>query len=701
MRKFTSIAAAIALCAGGSVGVILSAPSEATITPKAMAPSDASGTNLSLITLVTVGQCASGDKIQVSITGNGFPGVGYGMTGKDKTEDKVSGSNYSLDLLETMASAALAQNPVATLSGWYTFTANCYQGLAPTVLDSFQSRIYFTDATHWTQPISTTTTVSSTPQSITDGDSVTLTSRITPSNATGSVEFFYTPVGGAKTSLGTATVSGGVATKEITSGLPAGDAGAYVRSYFAAAFTGTGAYADSATAPSFTGSAVDVRGAGNPPQGGGAVKAAIGGGPTGTKGSSFSFDWTDDCPTNNVNTKYQLFVLGDGFPLNGYAMGGLTSAEVATITVGQLRLDAAETMTEAAAAQSPPAVIASGNRYDFEVRCFSRNDGQGIGYQRPIAVVASGSMWFTTSTAWQNTSPQVGPVNTTLTLSASSLAPKANQPVDYTATVAPSDAVGSVTFTATAFVGGSEIVLGTDAVSNGVATVRHALGTNGSVVAQYTISAVFTPTDANSFVDSSDSQTATVSAETLINSVKPTLSAAKVGAASTCSVGTWVGATKYNLVLKVGTGTVASKTDQVAGATVSYTPVAADVAKSLSCTVTAIAQYGATKDVSATAVAIAQGNAPSNTVAPKISGALSVGGTLKVTTGTWSLSGVTYSYQWVKYSGTNATNIANANSASYKIAAAMKGLTLGVVVTAAKSGYKSGAVTIKTSGSVK
>ena len=701
MRKFTSIAAAIALCAAGAAGVIMSAPSEATITPKAMAPSDASGTNLSLITLVTVGQCASGDKIQVSITGNGFPGVGYGMTGKDKTEDKVSGSNYSLDLLESMASAALAQNPVATLSGWYTFTANCYQGIAPTVLDSFQSRIYFTDATHWTQPISTTTTVSSTPQAITDGDTVTLTSRITPANATGSVEFFYTPVGGAKTSLGSAAVTEGVATKDVSSGLPSGDAGAYVRSYFSASFTATGAYADSATAPGFTGAAVDVRGAGNPPQGGGSVRAAIGGGPTGANDSSFRFDWTDECPTNNANTQYQLVVIGDGFPLNGYALTGRTSAEVATITAGQLRLDAGETMKDAAAAQSPPAVIASGNRYDFEVRCFSRGEGQGIAYQRPVAVVASGSMWFTTSTAWQNTSPQVGPVNTTLTLSASSLAPKANQPVDYTATVAPSDAVGSVTFTATAFVGGSEIVLGTDAVSNGVATVRHALGTNGSVVAQYTISAVFTPTDANTFVDSSDSQTATVSAETLINSVRPTLGTAKVGSATACSTGTWVGVTKFNLVLKVGTSTVASKTNQVAGASVSYTPVAADATKTLSCRVTGVAQYGATKDVDATSVTIAQGDAPRNTVAPKISGTLSVNSTLRVTTGTWSLAGVTYKYQWVKYAGTKATNIAGANGASYKVLSAMKGLTLGVVVTASKSGYKTGSTTVKASGVIK
>ena len=65
------------------------------------------------------------------------------------------------------------------------------------------------------------------------------------------------------------------------------------------------------------------------------------------------------------------------------------------------------------------------------------------------------------------------------------------------------------------------------------------------------------------------------------------------------------------------------------------------------------------------------------------------------------MAGVTYKYQWVKYAGTKATNIAGANGASYKVLSAMKGLTLGVVVTASKSGYKTGSTTVKASGVIK
>lgn len=73
---------------------------------------------------------------------------------------------------------------------------------------------------------------------------------------------------------------------------------------------------------------------------------------------------------------------------------------------------------------------------------------------------------------------------------------------------------------------------------------------------------------------------------------------------------------------------------------------------------------------------------PVNTVAPAISGTLAHGSTLTSTTGTWTGTGIAYSYQW--YSGANA--VAGATSSTYVTQASDVGNMMTCIVTATNGG---------------
>ena len=72
-------------------------------------------------------------------------------------------------------------------------------------------------------------------------------------------------------------------------------------------------------------------------------------------------------------------------------------------------------------------------------------------------------------------------------------------------------------------------------------------------------------------------------------------------------------------------------------------------------------------------------NSPTNTVAPVVSGVPKTTQTLSVTTGTWTNSPSSYSYQWQR---NNTTNIGGANSSTYVVQNADVGNTLNCRVTA-------------------
>lgn len=74
--------------------------------------------------------------------------------------------------------------------------------------------------------------------------------------------------------------------------------------------------------------------------------------------------------------------------------------------------------------------------------------------------------------------------------------------------------------------------------------------------------------------------------------------------------------------------------------------------------------------------------APVNTVAPAISGTLAHGSTLTSTTGTWTGSSITYSYQWY---GAGVA-ISGATSSTYITQASDVGNMITCVVTASNTG---------------
>lgn len=82
-------------------------------------------------------------------------------------------------------------------------------------------------------------------------------------------------------------------------------------------------------------------------------------------------------------------------------------------------------------------------------------------------------------------------------------------------------------------------------------------------------------------------------------------------------------------------------------------------------------------------------SAPVAKTDPSIAGTAVVGGVLTAKPGTWSVAGVTFSYQWLR----NGAVIPGATQADYKVVSADAGKSLQVEVTATKSGLPSGIAT--------
>ncbi|OUE07703.1 Cna protein B-type domain protein [Clavibacter michiganensis] len=162
----------------------------------------------------------------------------------------------------------------------------------------------------------------------------------------------------------------------------------------------------------------------------------------------------------------------------------------------------------------------------------------------------------------------------------------------------------------------------------------------------------------------------------------PTLTGtAQVGATLTASPGTWA-PVPTTFTYRWFVANVA-----VAGATAAtYSPVAADVGKRITVTVTgAKAGYTtAAKTSAASAAVVAAPAAKSFAVAsaPTIAGTAAVGSVLTATTGTWSPAPA-FTYQWT--AGTTA--IAGATGSTYTLGTADLGKTITVTITATATGY--------------
>ena len=166
------------------------------------------------------------------------------------------------------------------------------------------------------------------------------------------------------------------------------------------------------------------------------------------------------------------------------------------------------------------------------------------------------------------------------------------------------------------------------------------------------------------------------------NTVAPTVSPSgtqSTGTLITANVGTWAGTATIVYEYKWTRNGVA-----ISGATAStYTIQSADDGTTIRVEVKGSNTYGESAFVaSSNSVSAVNAIAPSNTVAPVISGTAVVGQTLTSTTGTWTGTPTpTYSYQWKR----GATNIGT-NATTYTLVAADAGQSITCVVTATNAG---------------
>ncbi|OUE24387.1 carboxypeptidase regulatory-like domain-containing protein [Clavibacter michiganensis] len=162
----------------------------------------------------------------------------------------------------------------------------------------------------------------------------------------------------------------------------------------------------------------------------------------------------------------------------------------------------------------------------------------------------------------------------------------------------------------------------------------------------------------------------------------PTISGtAQVGATLTAAPGTWA-PVPTTFTYRWFAANVA-----ISGATAStYAPVAADVGKRITVTVTG-ARSGyttAAKTSAGTAAVVAAPAAKAFAVAssPTISGSASVGGVLTAATGSWSPAPA-FTYQWT----VGTTAITGATGSTYTVGTADLGKTITVTITAKATGY--------------
>ncbi|MFE4829587.1 Ig-like domain-containing protein [Streptomyces sp. NPDC056672] len=204
----------------GAVGVLgglvlLGAPAAQADTLGTLTPSPATGADISPMSLTTSGSCPEpATHILVSVTGAGFPAEGQNVVGNSEIGIyPVVGSGYEVPLTETMRDYANTAG-FKTLEGRYEFTVTCRKAFGTATYGDFKGSIWFTSNTAYqsTAPVqATTTSLTVAPAgSVTQGTSVKLTAKITPSTAPGSVRFLdgTTPYGSPVTvSNGTASLS--------------------------------------------------------------------------------------------------------------------------------------------------------------------------------------------------------------------------------------------------------------------------------------------------------------------------------------------------------------------------------------------------------------------------------------------------------------------------------------------------------------
>jgi Tol biopolymer transport system component len=174
-----------------------------------------------------------------------------------------------------------------------------------------------------------------------------------------------------------------------------------------------------------------------------------------------------------------------------------------------------------------------------------------------------------------------------------------------------------------------------------------------------------------------------------VNTSLPTTTggtAATLGTALTAATGSWSGTSpiSFSYVWKQCDATGGSCVAIASATGSSYTPVTADLGKTIRVDVTATNGYGSATATS-TQTAVVVSNVPTNISLPLVSGTTRTGFSLLTTTGVWSgAPTITFKYQWQRCNSTGGScaNIVGAISSTYFLTNADVGSRLRVEVTA-------------------
>jgi len=393
------------------------------------------------------------------------------------------------------------------------------------------------DAT-FTSIAATTTTLSSTPNPSVCQQDITLKATITPSSAAGSVEFFN-----GATSLGTASVSGGVATLLVSGGLSVG------AHSLTAAFTPSDCSlaSTSPAVPQTVNKAtptVTLTSDVNPSVWNQPVTftATLPAGATGTVTFKDSTTTLGTVPVSGGQaqiTKSNLFVGNHTQITAAYSGDGCYLAKTSA-PYAQLVNHAPTTVT--VSSDINPSTYGQTVKFTGTVtpigatnRVYFYSDGNLIGSaavnsstglatlnvsnllpgKHDITANYSGDGHYESSTSGVY-SQQVDAGPSSVALSASPNPAVCQQPVTLTATLTPSDATGTVEF----FDGASS--LGTSAISGGTATLVAQFNTGShSLTAQYSGDVNYTPSTSPAFVETVNK--APVTSVTVTSDVNPSV----------------------------------------------------------------------------------------------------------------------------------------------------------------------------------
>lgn len=182
---------------------------------------------------------------------------------------------------------------------------------------------------------------------------------------------------------------------------------------------------------------------------------------------------------------------------------------------------------------------------------------------------------------------------------------------------------------------------------------------------------------------------AAASAAAPSNTAPPTISGTpKVGSTLTAGEGSWTNSpASYTYQWQRCASDGRACGDITAGTSKTYSPTTGDVGHALRVVVTAINADGRSSATSNPTTPVDSQNGPANTVKPALSGDAVIGGTLRVSNGSWSPTPSSYGRQWQRCEsdGTSCLNIAGANGSSYTVRLADVGHRLRALVTARTS----------------